>query len=68
MKEVALSDLQVRSILLRLQCSHTALAEKNSMLEAELAQAKEDATTTVAKLPEVEKMCLQLQQNLQRYF
>lgn len=37
------------------------------MLEAELTQAKEDTSSTVAKLREVEKMYVQLQQNFRRY-
>ncbi|KAL8502056.1 hypothetical protein ACS0TY_021255 [Phlomoides rotata] len=49
----------------KLKISLTAFAEKNSLLESELAQAKEDTSTTVAKLRGVEKTCLQLQQNLQ---
>ncbi|XP_051151183.1 myosin-15 isoform X2 [Andrographis paniculata] len=48
-----------------LKNSLSALAEKNSMLEAELSQAKEDARSTIAKLKDVETTCSQLQLNLQ---
>lgn len=42
--------------------------EKNSALEHELVKAKEDGNRTMEKLMEVERTCLQLQQNLQRFF
>ncbi|KAL2525675.1 Myosin-15 [Abeliophyllum distichum] len=48
-----------------LKSSLNALEQKNSTLERELAKAKEDASFTIQKLREVEKTCLQLQQNLQ---
>ncbi|KAL6556709.1 hypothetical protein OROGR_005997 [Orobanche gracilis] len=44
--------------------SLTALEEKNTMLESELRQTKEDANNTISKLREVEKTCLQLQSNI----
>lgn len=47
-----------------LKSSLAALEARNSMLESELARTKEEANSTISKLWEVEKTCLQLQQNL----
>lgn len=44
------------------------MEKKNSVLEGELVKAKEDANCTREKLMEVERTCLQLQQNLRRFF
>ncbi|KAL8497230.1 hypothetical protein ACS0TY_020787 [Phlomoides rotata] len=55
---------EAEGLVEKLKSSFTALTEKNSLLESELAQAKEDTSTTVAKLQGVEETCLQLQQNL----
>ncbi|PIN21597.1 Myosin ATPase [Handroanthus impetiginosus] len=59
---VSLTELKNENALLK--SSLNVLAEKNLMLERELAQTKEDASSTMAKLQEVEKTCLQLQLNL----
>ncbi|KAI5669604.1 hypothetical protein M9H77_19457 [Catharanthus roseus] len=48
-----------------LKKSLITMDEKNSALEHELVKAKEDGNRTMEKLMEVERTCLQLQQNLQ---
>ncbi|XP_073030962.1 myosin-15 isoform X1 [Primulina eburnea] len=60
---ISLTELRSENTLLK--SSLNALEGKNSSLEQELAKAKEDGSKTLAKLNEVEKTCLQLQQNMQ---
>ncbi|KAL7159103.1 hypothetical protein ABFS83_01G006500 [Erythranthe nasuta] len=59
---ISLTELRNENAVLK--SSLKALEVKNSMLECELAQSKEDSSSTIAKLREVEKNCLQFQLNL----
>ncbi|KZV36499.1 myosin-15-like [Dorcoceras hygrometricum] len=60
---ISFTELKSESTLLK--GSLIALEDKNSSLEQELAKAKEDGSKTLVKLDQVEKTCLQLQQDLQ---
>ncbi|KAL3497415.1 hypothetical protein ACH5RR_040147 [Cinchona calisaya] len=59
---MAVSELRNENAVLK--NSLISLEEKNSALEVELVRAKQDASSTIEKLKEVELTCSELRQNL----